>query len=220
VAFRADEAAASGFRNTKSYLVPRQFTPAQREIAEEALQEIVSKLGPTVDGYPTWHPLVAKHDLRSPETYPNDRCGYHGLDHTRYFVHGFISCPYDDGQRIIDSAGELPSLPCASISAERLEVPFYSEQATPILVRCEWSEDLEPNFTIPKRLAVPLMLEQELPSWRWAQRAETWETMRPYLLGQPHGNRSSPFVTQETALAIKNIYLAMNESGMFGPTKD
>jgi hypothetical protein len=43
--------------------------------------------------------------------------------------------------------------------------------------------------------------------------------MRPYLLGQPHGNRSSLFVTQDTALAIKKIYLAMVESGMFGPVK-
>lgn len=219
MAFRADEAAERGLQKTKNYLVPRQFAPTQREKAEKALQEIVSTLGPAVDGYPTWHPLIANHDARNPETYPSERCGYQGLDHTRYFAHGFITCPYGDGQRIIDSVNELPTLPCATISAERLDAPFYSESATPILVRCEWSEDLEPNLTIPKRWAVPLMLEQELPAWRWAQCGETWETMRPYLLGQPHGNRSSLFVTQDTALAIKNIYFAMSESGMFGPIK-
>jgi hypothetical protein len=60
------------------------------------------------------------------------------------------------------------------------------------------------------------MIEKELPAWRWAERSETWETMRPYLLGQPHGSRSSLFVTQDTALAIKNVYSAMVESGMFG----
>jgi hypothetical protein len=219
VAFRADEAAASGLQEAKNYLVPRQFNPALREKAEQALQEITSSLGPAVKGYPTWHPLVASHDPKNPETYPSERCGYHRLDHTRYFAHGFITCPYRDGQEVIDSVSKLNWLPCASISAERLEVPFYSESATAILVRCEWSDELEPNFTIPKRWAVPLMLEQELPSWRWAERAEKWETMRPYLLGQPHGNRSSLFVTQDTALAIKNIYLSMNNSGMFGPIK-
>lgn len=220
MAFRADEAAASGFQHVRNYLVPRQFTPSQREEAEAALREIASDLGPAVDGYPSWHPLVAKHDPQNPETYPSDRCGYRGLDHTRYFAHGLITCPYGDGRDVLDSIGKLPEFPCASISAERLNTPFYSELATPILVRCDWSEPLEPNHTIPKRWAVPLMLEQEAPVWRWSQRAETWETMRPYLLGQPHGNRSSLFVTQDTALAIKNIYLAMTGSGMFGPLKD
>jgi hypothetical protein len=43
--------------------------------------------------------------------------------------------------------------------------------------------------------------------------------MRPYLLGEPHGSRSSLFVGQDTALAMKKIYLAMCESGMFGPVK-
>ena len=43
--------------------------------------------------------------------------------------------------------------------------------------------------------------------------------MRPYLLGEPHGSRSSLFVTQDTALAIKKIYVAMVESGMYGAAK-
>ena len=219
MAFRADEAAASGYEKTKNYLIPRNFTPSQREQAEQALQNIVSVCGPPVDAYPTWHPLISQHDGRNPETYPNERCGYHGLDHTRYFAHGFITCPYGDGQEVIDSTGRLHYFDRVSITAERLDVPFYSTDVSPILVRCEWSEVLELNHTVPKSLAVPLMLEQELPCWRWSQRSETWETMRPYLLGVPHGSRSSLFATQDTALAIKNIYLAMVDSGMFGSIK-
>lgn len=219
MAFRADEAAASGYEKTKSYLIARHFTPSQREHAEQALSNIVAECGPPVDGYPTWHPLVAQHDGRNPEKYPSERCGYNGLDHTRYFAHAFITCPYGDGQNVIDSAMRVQCPAHASITAERLDVPFYADGATPILVRCEWSAKLEPNHTVPKSVAVPLMLEQELPVWRWAERAETWETMRPYLLGQPHGSRSSLFVTQDTALAIKKIYLAMVDSGMFGPAK-
>jgi hypothetical protein len=219
MAFRADEAASSGYEKTKAYLIPRDFTPSEREQAERALQNIISECGPPVDAYPTWHPLVAQHDSRNPETHPNDRCGYHGLDHTRYFAHGFITCPYDDGQKIIESTNLLQYSDGVSITAEHLDVPFYSTSVNPILVRCEWWAGLELNHTVPKSLAVPLMLEQELPCWRWAQRAETWETMRPYLLGVPHGSRSSLFVTQDTALAIKNIYLAMVDSGMFGANK-
>ncbi|EEE37095.1 hypothetical protein RKLH11_931 [Rhodobacteraceae bacterium KLH11] len=39
------------------------------------------------------------------------------------------------------------------------------------------------------------------------------------MLGEPHGSRSSLFVDQETALAMKKAYMAMVESGMFGPLK-
>jgi len=219
MAFSADEAAASGYEKARNYLVSRHFTPAQRELSDGALRAIVEEIGPPVDGYPTWHPLVAQHDGRNPETYPSERTGYEGLDHTRYFAHGFITCPYVDGDKVIASAQRIVCPPGVSISAERLDGPFYMDNAEPILVRCNWDRGLEANHTIPKSLAVPLMLEQELPCWRWSQRAETWETMRPYLLGEPHGSRSSLFVTQETALALKKIYLSLVESGMFGPVK-
>jgi hypothetical protein len=215
MAFRADEAAASRYEETKSYLVSRRLTQSQREQAELALQTIVSECGPPIVSYPTWHPLVVQHNDRYPETRPSERCGYLGLDHTQYFANGFVTCPYDDGERVIKSAHNLQCGSYASITAERLDVPFYASNATAILVRCEWSKALESNHMIPKSLAVPLMLEQQLPTWRWAERSETWETMRPYLLGEPHGSRSSLFVTQETALAIKKIYLAMVDSGMF-----
>lgn len=219
MAFRADEAAASGYEKVKNYLVPRSFTPAQREKAENILDKIAGLCGPAVDAYPSWHPLVAQHNNQHPETYPSEGCGYRGLDHTRYFAHGFVTCPYDDGQRVIDSVRKIDCTPGASITAERLDVTFYNEGTTPILVRCKWHDGLELNHAIPKALAVPLMLEKELPAWRWAERAETWETMRPYLLGEPHGSRSSLFVTQDTALAMKKIYEAMVETGMFGPLK-
>jgi hypothetical protein len=219
MAFRADEAAVSGYEKAKSYLVSRHFSPALRERSEAALREIVDAIGPAVDGYPTWHPLVAQHDGRNPEMYPSERTGYVGLDHTRFFAHGFITCPYHGSEKVIESAHKIVCPPGVSISAERLDVPFYMENAEPVLVRCDWERGLEPNHTVPKALAVPLMLEQELPVWRWSSRGETWETMRPYLLGDPHGSRSSLFVTQDTALAIKKIYLSLVESGMFGPVK-
>src|SRR5690606_36083864 len=60
---------------------------------------------------------------------------------------------------------------------------------------------LEPNGQIPKSLAVPLMVENEIKGWKDSALAERWDTMQPYLLGEPHGARSSLFVSQETAIA-------------------
>ena len=220
MAFRADEAAASGYESLKTYLISRHFSPSDRSRSERVLLDIVEKCGPAVESYPTWHPLVRNHDKRDPQTYPNAKCLYKGLDHTQYLAHGFITCPYRDGSDIIESVNRLPRIQCADITAEKLDVKFYNEGTMAILVRCNWSEHLEQGSLVPKKLAVPLMLEQELPCWTWAKRSETWESMRPYLLGQPHGNRSSLFVNQDTALAMKKVYLAMVESGMFGPLID
>lgn len=218
MAFRADEAASSGYERVKKYLVPVTFSPKVRVKSEDVLLDIIDELGPVVESYPTWHPLVSNHDDRNPETTPNERTGYRGLDHTCYFAHGFITCPYGGAENVIESAMSIDHH-CATITAEELDVPFYIDGATPVLVKCDWSESLNLGKLIPKRLAVPLMLEQELPMWRWSSRAERWETMRPYLLGQPHGSRSSLFVDQDTALAMKRAYMAMVESGMFGPLK-
>lgn len=218
MAFRADEAASSGYERVKKYLLPVTFSPEVRAKSEDVLLDIIDELGPVVESYPSWHPLVSKHDDRNPETTPNERTGYHGLDHTRYFAHGFITCPYGGAENVIESALSIDHH-CVSITAEELGVPFYIDGTTPVLVKCVWSEPLNSGKLIPKKLAVPLMLEQELPMWRWSDRAERWEVMRPYLLGEPHGSRSSLFVDQETALAMKRAYMAMVESGMFGPLK-
>jgi len=218
MAFRADEAASSGFERAKKFLVPVTLAPEVRAESERALLEIVDELGPVVEEYPTWHPLVSKHNAQNPETLPSERTGYRGLDHTRYFAHGFITCPYAGAEDVIESAFKIDHH-CASITAEELDVSFYAKGAKPVLVKCEWSDSLAPGKLIPKKLAVPLMLEQELPCWRWSSRAERWEVMRPYLLGEPHGSRSSLFVDQETALAMKRAYMVMVESGMFGPLK-
>ena len=219
VMFRANEAEAKGYESARDYLIPRTFSLSDRKKSEDMLSRLENECGPVVDSYPTWHPLVSNHDPRVPQNTPNKQSGYQGLDHTIFFAHGFVTCPYGDGQEVLDSVAELPTYDWASISAERLETQFYSPDATPILVRCDWKRPLGPGKMVPKSLAVPLMLEMEFPSWRWATRAERWETMRPSFLGAPYGSRSSLFVNQETALAMKRIYLAMVETGMFGPLK-
>jgi len=73
--------------------------------------------------------------------------------------------------------------------------------------------------TIPLSIAMPLILEKEIPAWQWAAVAETWESMRPYFLGRPHGSRSSLFISQETGQGIKQIWNSLINTGMFGPIK-
>lgn len=217
--FRANEATLNGYERAKSYLIHREITAANRVKSLETLADIIDSCGPVIDGYPTWHPLVTNHKLAHPVTWPGVNCGYSGLDHTVCFAHGFITCPYGDGHAVMDSVANLPDHPVATISAKRLGVQFYTGGTTAILVRCDWLKSLELEKTIPKSLAVPLMVEKELPMWRWSDLAENWETMRPYLLGNPCGKRSSLFVSQDTALAMKKAYMALVESGMFGPLK-
>lgn len=221
MAFRADEAAQAGYQEVEKYLVPRprDASEAERARSKQVLWDIVNELGPVVDRYPTWHPLVRNHHGRHTTTTPGDRCGYKGLDHTRYFVNGFVTCPYGDGQDVLDSVEALPRRHAAYITAERLNVQFYAGNTTPILVKCIWEEPLPLDKMIPLSIAVPLILEKELPCWTWSEVAETWETMRSYFLGAPHGARSSLFVNQETGQGIKKVWETLIYTGMFGPIK-
>lgn len=184
------------------------------------LADIEEKCGPVIDSYPSWHPLVSANEERfSPVTTPSERCGYSGLDHTVFFANGFVTCPYGDGQDVIDAVDKLPSNPAAAITAERLGDKLYNDNTAPILVACVWDKPLLPDGTIPKSLVIPLVLEEEVPCWHWSDYAESWETMRPYFLGTPFGSRSSLFVNQESGQALKKIWNALIYTGMFGPIK-
>lgn len=221
MAFRAADAAQAGYDEAENYLVGRlrETSDSERLRSKNALRDIVDELGPVVDAYPSWHPLVSNHRDQDPTRHPNEQSGYSGLDHTQYFVNGFVTCPYGDGQKVMNSILALPSNPVATITATRLDVSFYNERTTPILVKCEWHKPLPLDGMIPQSIAIPLLLSKELPCFEWATVAETWESMRPYFLGGPHGSRSSLFVSQETGTSIKKIWEALIHTGMFGPIR-
>jgi len=219
MAFRADESASRGLESVVNYLIPRDIKADERVRSKKKLLDIVEQYGPAVEGYPSWHPLVTYHDDRCPSTTPSSRCGYIDLDHTRYFANAFITCPYGDGQGVLDSVEALPNNPFAAITAEYLDVQLYQPDARPILVCCHWIKPISPNGMIPASIAIPLMLQKELPSWEWAECGETWETMRTYFLGLPHGSRSSLFVNQETGATMKKIWTLLINTGMFGPIR-
>ena len=222
MAFRADEAARTGFDEVLSYLIlrPREVDDAERARSRDELVRILHECGPVVDAYPSWHPLVRNHNHRNPVTLPSEQCGYKGLDHTKYFANGFITCPYGDGQAVLDSVLALKAHPVARITAKKLDVCLYNADATPILVTCEWEKGILDDGMIPLSIAMPLLLEKELPCWEWAQIAESWEDMRPYFLGRPHGSRSSLFVNQETGQSMKKVWEALIQTGMFGSLVD
>lgn len=219
MAFRADEATHEGKEFAKRYLVSKLKGVSNEEISAsyEVLEQLIEELGPVIDSYPTWHPLVNTKKYSGDCVIPSQECGYKGLDHNIYFAHGFITCPYGDGQDVIDSVNALVGDGIAEITAERLNVKFYNLEATPILVKCVWTSGLAEDRTIPLKIALPLLLENELQHWRNAEVAETWDSMRPNFLGNPCGKRSSLFVNQETGQAIKKIWEALINTGMYGP---
>lgn len=216
--FRSDEEAQNGREHAMSYLVTRDLTASDRTRSEKKLHELIDEYGPVVSAYPHWHPLVASSDpdRQSPVIIPGERAGYKGLDHTICLRDAFITCPYHNGKSVIASVKRLKESPVAFISAEVIAVPLYMPSATPILVKCSWKRPMESDGTIPKSIAVPLLLEMEIPSWHSSKVAETWETMRKLILGSPCGSRSSHFVNQETGQTLKSIWNSLIDTGMFG----
>lgn len=225
MAFRADEQAEAGRERALQYLISRHIPVDQRARSEFKVRDLILHYGPVVDSYPYWHPLVASASDRDPgwpATSPSAATGYRGLDHTIYLRNAFITCPYGGEEAVMESVDQLTPCPIASISAEPLDVPLYMPNATPILVKCKWTatdRSMLPDGTIPPSIAVPLLLEMEVPQWSMAQVAETWETMRPYILGSPRGSRSSLFINQQTGQTLKTIWNSLIHTGMFGPIK-
>jgi len=218
--FRADEAARTGYASVENYLIGRDIKNADRERSQWMLRDIVTDLGPVVSSYPLWHPLLSK---QGPDTYvtePGHDTGYKGLDHTVHFANGFITCPYhiEDAERVIESVKSITS-PAAVFMAQILDVKFYHHMAVPVLVNCGWLHAPLADGTVPLEVAGRLLLERELLRTKNADYAESWETMRPYLLGSPHGARSSIFVNQETGSVLKRIWNDLNDAGLFSPAK-
>lgn len=213
--FRANEAISEGF-DWAAGMLTKGLDANIREAGKQRVGALIAELGPVVDAYPSWHPLVShKPNYASPVTTPE--LVYDGVDHTVLLCNGFITCPYDGGKKILQSVENAEVHQIASLSAEVLDMPLYQMDATAVVVRCEWNRPLADDGTIPASIAVPLMLEMELATWMSAEVAETWKTMRSYILGRPCGARSSLFVNSDTGLALKKMYEKLMESGAYGP---
>lgn len=220
MAFRIDESKSNGLQRAIQYLTNidhNGFTPQEREQGKIYLERLTRWLGPVVESYPIWHPLMTSSRAKKAQPiYPSQECGYHGLDHTVLFAHGFITCPYTDGEDVIESVRALKKTKVAEISAVKLDYPLYAVGACPILVECHWKFRLEPDLTIPSKVAVALMLKQALSDWERSEYVQSWEKVSYSMLGSPHGQLSSLFINRETGLKMRKAWQAVCAAGVFG----
>lgn len=225
--FRSDEDANKAFEQAVSYLIGRSIDHGARARSRSAFCAIVDQYGPVVASYPTWHPLlIAEKDPRSPSTRPGTSSGYVGLDHTVFLRNAVVTCPYVDNTRVFESVEKIAEderlVGIAKITAEAIDAQLYAPDARPVLIACHWTRKTRlggSDGLIPSELAIPLFLEREMPAWRTAQVAEAWKDMAPYLFGRPYGSRSSLLVSQETGQLLKDLYLKLVQSGMYGPQR-
>ena len=75
---------------------------------------------------------------------------------------------------------------------------------------------MEPDLTIPSRVAVALMLKQALADWERSDYSLEWEAVSYNMLGSPYGQLSSLFINRETGLKMRKIWQAINSVDVFG----
>lgn len=221
MAFRIQEEKDKGLEMALAYLTPRGSDESVKKAVSEAVRKLIKdhNLGPVVECYPEWHPLISHVRGSGWALTPCRETSYEGLDHTVFFANGFITCPYGNGQSVIDSVEALPPNSAALITVEKLDHVLYSPDATPILVKCDWYCELEDDGQIPLSVAAALMLEHEVPYWKTASCAESWDAMKRNLIGAPHGGRVSFFVTADTGQGLKRLWNELIRTGMFGELK-
>lgn len=213
--FRAPTVAAQQIAETLSYLTKDLTDPAA---GRSQVEQLVDELGNAVDYYPDWHPLLMAPPRHGAEyvSSPADLKTYNGMDHTRLFVRGFVTCPYSPAaaDRLVETVNEVQGL-----YARRLDTPLYADKAYPVVVAA-MNVELEADGTIRSRDALAWFVQQFAADARSARVAETWWNVRSNILGAPHGSRSSLFVNQHAGAHMRKILEAMNNSGMFGPIKE
>lgn len=213
--FRAPTVAAQQNARANEYLTKSLSDP---EAGQRQVEELIVNLGNAIDTYPDWHPV-----LTAPPRQDSDHVSslsqlqtYSGIDHTVEFVRGFVTCPYSDkdADQLVDAVNQVPGL-----HAHRLDEPLYSDDAYPVVVEA-YLVELEADGTIRSRDALRWFVQQTIKEAEGYQVAETWWNIRSYILGRPHGSRSSLFVNQHAGNHMRKILEAMNDSGMFGPIKE
>lgn len=214
--FRYPTAVAQTNAISLAYLTENLKDP---EAGRAVVEELIGKLGNAIDDYPDWHP-IATIPLEGREHYcsVSNIDAYKGVDHTRYFVRGFVTCPYGEekADNLVESVNQYNS---QGLSAYRLDSPLYSDHAYPVVVEAI-NVELEGDSTIRSRDALAWFVQESVSHARDAQVAETWWNIRGELLGSPHGSRSSILVNQHTGGHMRKILEALNNSGMFGPIKE
>lgn len=210
--FRAPTSASQLAAEAIEYLTERLDDP---EAGQRLLNRLFEELGNAVVSYPDWHPIWTAPQHATDEQVSSwaDFSVYQGMDHTRKFARGFVTCPYSDvrADQLVDAVSQVHGL-----VAYRLPGPLYSDDAFPVVVVATEVE-LEADGTIRSRDALAWFVQRLTKDARSASFAETWWNIRTDILGTPHGSRSSLFVNPHTGSHMRKILDALNASGMFGP---
>lgn len=210
--FRNPTASAEANMNAMKYLTQNLSVP---EKGREEVESLIKVLGTSITSYPSWHPILTIPRGQGEDHGDLGRL-YTGIDHTIKFVRGFVTCPYSEvkANALVDYVNTLTGL-----SAYRTDTKLYSDHAYPVVVEAT-EVMLEADGTIRSRDALAWCAQELVRNAQHAQVAETWWSMRSYLLGEPHGSRSSLLVNQYTGGHMRKILEALNNSGMYGPVKE
>lgn len=185
---------------------------------EDEFNKLITQLGNCVESHPWWHPIItcAASAENDEPMFLSDIELYKHADHTRYFVRGFVTCPYDE-----DKANELVKdvNSVEGLHAYRLDTSLYADNTYPVVVEA-CNVTLDADGTIKNKDAIGWFMQTAVKNAHSASVAETWWNMQGLILGHPHGSRSSLFVNQYTGGHMKKLLEAMNSSGMFGPVKE
>lgn len=213
--FRAPAAALQLNAEAAEYFTNRLSDP---EAGRDLFNDLAGELGNAVESYPDWHPiLTAPPRGTSEHVFSLEQIAiYAGADHTRNFVKGFITCPYDEvsADNLVAAVNAVEGL-----QAHRPQGPLYSDMAYPVVVEA-WVVQLEADGTIRSRDALRWFAQQSIKEAQHSQVAETWWNIRSLILGSPHGSRSSLFVNQHVGVHMQKILDALNNSGIHGPVKE
>jgi len=197
----------------------RNLPSERQKAALDYLDWLLGEYGPVVDAYPSWHPFcvdeVNSYRYTSPAVTPMGFAGH--LDHTVTLRDAFIVAPY--GKKT-DHANQIVDIAHSKNFSVRIidEPPLYAEGATPVLVVSNIPK--ESDGTVERRYALGYMLREETGAWQKAQVAETWETMRGYILGRPCSALASPFVNAATGSALRKLFKTLMASGVCGPERN
>lgn len=200
------------------------LTSTQKTASRNELLRLLDQLGPEVNAYPIWHPILSSFSYLNPPPrnaiiqLPSEQCTYHGLDHTRFFRNGFITCPYGHADEIAEAFPDY--LGNVALSAEVLDIKLYNSSATPILVQYDWDTPLDQDDLIPELMALKLMLRQQFKRFREGDGAETWENMKPFFLGYSNSSKGPLFVSKKTERRMKKMWNDLIETEVLGPIID
>ena len=172
----------------------KQLPEDDKEAVIRLLERVLPMLGEQVKSYPSWHPLITP---GQGNTSLNNNKGWGAIDHARYFVNGFITCPYKHA--VVDLITTISNLKhdYVNIKVEIATACLYNAKAVPIIVTWKWKEHDDVG-TIPRRLPLKLMCIDEVKQTM----VHDWDYCKDYLLGVP----TNAFVDDETAASMEIVY--------------